>query len=119
MDIEISAQHTARGTSRGSNPSGHKGHSMSVNYLYHCPQCEGRFNLFDDETQAMAEGLQHYHSTGHEIGEIRHFDGAGQHDGDLYEGQHIHTQHVNHQEHGHHEHGHHEHGHHEHGHHEH
>ena len=92
---------------------------MAITYLYHCPHCEAPFNAYDDETQAMGEGLHHYHSTGHEIGEIRHFDGAGQHDGELYEGQHVHTQHVNHHhEHGHHGHEHHEHGHHEHGHHE-
>jgi zinc transport system substrate-binding protein len=93
---------------------------MSVTYLYHCPHCQIPFNAFDDEVSAMGEGLQHYHSTGHEIGEIRHFDGSGESDGELYAGDHVHTQHVNHHEtHGHHEHGHHEHGHHEHGHHEH
>ncbi len=105
------------------------GLSMTVYYVYHCPHCvHEHFGAYDEEYLAMNDGLQHYHSTGHEIGEIHHFDGAGQVDGELYEGapthgQHVHTQHVNHSqghhEHGHHEHGHHEHGHHEHGHHEH
>ena len=91
---------------------------MSVYYLYNCPHCQHPFNAFDDEVDAMGEGLKHYHSTGHEIGEIHHFDGAGERDGELMEP--VRVQHVNHQQqHGHHEHGHHEHGHHEHGHHEH
>jgi hypothetical protein len=90
-----------------------RGASMTV-YLYHCPHCTELFAAQDYEVDAMNDGIKHYHATGHQIGEIRHFDGTGQTDGELYEGQqhgqHVHTQHVDHHQHGHHEH--HQHGHH-------
>jgi zinc transport system substrate-binding protein len=101
-----------------------------VYYLYDCPHCRANFTPYEDETDAMAEGLRHYHSTQHTIGEIKHFDGRGYenitettfHEAQPFHSQPVHHEHHQHHEHGHHdhhEHGHHEHGHHEHGHHEH
>lgn len=78
---------------------------MSV-YQYVCNTCgDANFVAVDTEFDAWAMGIEHYNSTQHEGGHLRTFDGAGQHNGELYEpnpGQHPH--HHSHHHHSH-EHG--------------
>jgi hypothetical protein len=111
---------------------------MSI-YLYICRWCDQQFQPQETESDAWADGVDHYNHTQHEGGDVKEFEGGpgysdrvaweydhpgqtyvpGHHPGygdqaDLPE----HPEQHGHHDHGHHEHGHHEHGHHEHGHHE-
>ena len=81
---------------------------MSHGYTYFCHTCTWPFEERPTESDAWADGVEHYNTYQHEGGEVRYFDGRD------FENTEIHDQEGHQHHHHHHEHGHHDHAHREH-----
>jgi hypothetical protein len=77
-------------------------------YFYICNHCDWPFEGRDTESDAWADGVEHYNNTNHEGGEVKIFDGAGYSDAEVHARDH---EHHSHERHGHHSHSHEQHGH--------
>ena len=73
-------------------------------YFYVCNSCDWPFEGRDAESDAWADGVEHYNNHQHEGGEVRQFDGHGHTDADVAAAEHHHHhEHRHHEHHGHHE----------------
>jgi hypothetical protein len=75
------------------------------NYLYICNTCDHPFEARESESDAWADGVDHYNTQSHEGGEVKVFDGAGHSDAEVH-ARDLQEQHHGHQHHGHEHHGH-------------